>query len=135
MVSDALQMMWSYVIFSDIAQGLRDEAAWPAGEGEIAPAIAPEHDLEFAELNARRCGVGVIHHLRGHLSIQAKPIGGDGFGRQDSKVLISSDGRNNGVGTGACLTKNGMRVWAIVEAAPDAANFAVANEPGECHSN
>ncbi len=117
--------MWLHVIFADIAQSLSDDAAWPAGQGEIAPAVAAEDDLEFAELHARGCGVGMIHQLCGHLGIQAKAIRSNGFGRQDSKVFVSSDGRDDSVGAGACLPKNGMRVRAIVEAAADAANFAV----------
>ncbi len=135
MIADALQMMWFYVVLADIAQSLSDEAARPAGQGEIAPAIAAEDDLELAKLHARRCGIGVIHHLGGHLGIQAKPIGGNGFGRQNSEVLVSSHGRDNGVGSGACLPKNGMRMRGIVEAASNPANFAVAHEPRERHSD
>ncbi len=134
-ITDALEMMWSDMILANVAQGLSDEAARPAGQRKIAPAIATEDDLEFAKIDAGAGAVGMIHHLRGYLSIKSEQIGGYRFGRKDSEVLISSNRRDNRVGGGACLSKNRMRLGGIVDSAADPANLAVAHEPGEGHSD
>ena len=126
-------MMRLHPILSYVAQGLSDEAARPAGQGEIAPRIAAKEDFEFTQMNAGRCAVGVIHHLRWHLSIQTKLIRGHRFGRQDPEVLISSNGRDNRVGGSPCGAKNRMGVGGIVESSRNAANFPVAHKPSERH--
>ncbi len=133
MITDALEMMWSHVILANIAQGLSDEAARPAGQGEIAAGIATEDDLELTELDAGGCTVGVIHHLRGHLGIQPEPIRGHGFGRKDSEIFVSSNGRDNRVGGSPGLAKNRMRAGAIIESPADPANSTVAHQPGKRH--
>lgn len=134
-ITDALEMMWSHVILANVAQGLSDEAARPAGQSEIAPTITTEDDFKFAKLDAGGCAVGVIDHLRGYLRIEAEPIGGDGFGGKDPEAFVSSHGRDNGVGGSPCLAKNRMSVRGIVESPSDPANSAVAHEPGERHPN
>lgn len=133
--TDALEMMWSHVILANIAQGLSDEAARPAGQGEIAACIATEDDLELTELDAGGCTVGVIHHLRGHLGIQPEPIRGHGFGWKDSQIFVSSNGRDNRVGGSPGLAKNRMRAGAIIESPADPANSTVAHQPGKRHSD
>jgi len=91
-ITDALEMMWSDMILANVAQGLSDEAARPAGQSEIPPAIATKNDFELTKIDTGAGAVGVIHHLRGYLSVKPKPIGGDGLGGKDPKVFISSYG-------------------------------------------
>jgi hypothetical protein len=132
-IADTLKMMWSDVILANIAQGLSDEAARPAGQSEIPPAIATENDPELTEIDAGAGAVGVINDLRGYLSIKPKPIRSDGLGGKNSEVFISSHGRDNSVGGGPCLSKNGMGLGGIVDSPADPANFPVAHQPRERH--